>query len=237
VIKRRVPPSTDAVLAVVLVLECVGALGMALHAGQGLETVGAALAMGAAVLFAVRRERRAAYVVAGWFVTAAVLKMVTSTEPNSSLALVSQAARYGVALAVAQPRLAVPILRIAASLTFIGHGIQALTLQPIFVAYLQHTGGLVALHVSDGAAATMLRVIGTVDLVVALALLGRGPRPLTAGYMSVWGTITALARMVYAGPAGLGETLIRAANAGAPLALWLGWRAGEPAPTSSSSEP
>jgi hypothetical protein len=218
-------PAGDAVLALVLVLECVGELGIGVRDGSELEILGPALALGAALLVALRGERRAAYVVAAWFLTAAALKMVTDTEPNSWLALVSQAARYGVPLAVAQPRLAIPILRAAASLTFIGHGVQALTLQPIFVAYLQHTGGLVGLPVSDGGAAIMLRVIGTVDVVVALALLLRGPRPLAAGYMSGWGTITALARIVYAGPAGIVDALVRAGNAGAPLVLWLGWRA------------
>ena len=50
------------------------------------------------------------------------------------------------------------------------------------------------------------------------------PRPWVAGYMGAWGIITALARVVYAGPAGLADCLVRAANGGAPLALWLGWR-------------
>lgn len=232
----RPPPSTTAVLVPILVLECVGALGIALRGDQPYEQVGAGLALATALFVAVRRERRAAYVVAGWFLATTVLQVVTSTEPDGWLELASHAARYGVALAVAQPRLAIPILRVAASLTFIGHGLEAIGLRPIFVAYLQHTSELVGQHLSYGGAAIMLRVIGTLDILVALALLRRGARSWPAGYMSVWGTITALARIVYAGPAGIVDALVRAANPGAPLALWLAWRPDARPRAKSSSE-
>lgn len=209
---------------VALVLECAGAFGIAVDTGSPLQQVGAVLALGAAVLVALRGERRAAYAIFAWFVAAAVVKMVAADEPFAWLALPSQAARYGLALAIAQPRLAMPILRVATSLTFIGHGLEAIGQHPKFIAYIQHAGGLVGLQITDAITASLLRLIGAVDLVVAVMLFIRVPRRAAAGYMGAWGCITALARTVYAGPAGIPETLVRAANAGAPLALWFAWR-------------
>lgn len=235
--QARARSSVDTTLAVVLVLECLGAFGVAVRSGHAFEQVGTAVALGAAFVVALRGERRAAYLVAGWFLWDAAFETAVGKGPLSSLELVCHAARYGVALAVAQPRMAAPILRVAASLTFLGHGLEALALKPIFLAYLQHTGGLVGLPLSYDAAAVMLRVIGTVDLVVGTALLWRGPRPWLTGYMGAWGIITALARVVYAGPAGLVDALVRAGNGGAPLALWLEGREREGSRSGSASEP
>jgi hypothetical protein len=229
--------SVDTALAVVLVLECVGALGVAVRSGHGFELVCTAVALAAALVVALLGERRAAYVVAGWFLWEAAFETAVGTGPLSSLELVCHAARYGVALAVAQPRMAQSILRVATSLTFLGHGLEALALKPIFLAYLQHTGGLVGLPLSYDAAAGLLRVIGSVDLVVATLLLWRGPKPWLTGYMGTWGIVTALARIVYAGPAGIVDALIRAGNGGAPLALWLEGRALERGRSESASEP
>lgn len=227
----------DALLAAVMVLQCVGALGIAVRQGHVVEQVGTALALGAALLVALRGERRAAWVVAGWFFAEALYETLTGSEPTAMLDLGCHAARYGVPLAVALPRSAVPILRAAASLTFIGHGIEALCLKPIFVAYIQVAGSHVGLAISHPVAAGLLRAIGTVDVVVGIALSLRGPRPWVAGYMSAWGIITALARVVYAGPAGLVDCLLRAANGGAPLALWLGWRGGAAARPAREARP
>lgn len=210
-------------LVLALVLECVGALGVAVRDGNGIAQLGTSFALGAAVVVALGGHARAAWIVAAWFVTAALLKMI-GDEPFALLALPCQAARFGVAIAIARPRFAIPILRVAASLTFLGHGTEAIGLHPKFIAYIQHTGGLVGCHVSDETTTMMLRVIGTIDLVLAGAILLRPARRVTAGYMTFWGTITALARTVYAGPAGIPDTLIRAANPGAPLALLLAWR-------------
>lgn len=227
----------DTLLAVVIVLQCVGALGIAVRQGHLVEQAGTALALGAALLVAFRGERRAAWVVAGWFFAEALYETLTGSEPTAVLDLGCHAARYGVPLAVALPGLATPILRAAASLTFIGHGIEALCLKPIFVAYIQVAGSHVGLAIPHHAAAGALRVIGTIDVVVGLALALRGSRPWVAGYMGAWGIVTALARVVYAGPAGIVDALVRAANGGAPLALWLGWREREGSRSESASEP
>lgn len=230
VVHARARTTVDLVLTVVLVLQCCGALGIALRQGHLVEQVGTALVLAAALLVAARGERRAAWVVAAWFFAEAVRVTFTGTEPTAVLDLGCHAARYGVALAVALPRAAAPILRVCASLTFIGHGLEALALEPIFVAYLQVAADRVGIALPYDVAAVVLRVIGTVDILVGTALSLRGPRPWAAGYMGAWGIITALARVVYAGPAGLVDCLVRAANGGAPLALWLRWRAREGKP-------
>jgi hypothetical protein len=224
---ERPRATAELVLVLALVLECAGALAIAVREGGTFQQAGTALALGAAVLVALRGERRAAWVVAAWFVVAALTKTIAATEPFAWLALPAQAARYGIALAIAQPRLAVPILRIATSLTFVGHG---------FEAYIQHTGGLVGVSVSDAITASLLRLIGAVDLLVAVLLFIPLPRRSAAGYMSVWGCITALARTVYAGPAGIPDTLVRAANSGGPLALWLSWRDAKTRPRAEVGE-
>ena len=216
--------TVDTLLAVVMVLECVGALGIAARQGHAIEQAGTALALAAALIVALRGERRAAWVVGGWFFAEALHETFTGLEPTAVLDLGCHAARYGLPLAVALPGARVPILRAAASLTFIGHGIEALLLKPIFVAYIQVAGSHMGLEIPHHVAAGLLRVIGTVDVVVGIALPLGGPRPWVAGYMSGWGMITALARVVYAGPAGIVDCILRAANGGAPLALWLGWR-------------
>jgi len=219
-----------------MVLQCAGALGIAAREGHVIEQAGTALSLGAALFVALRGERRAAWVVAGWFFAEALYETFTGSEPTAVLDLGCHAARYGVPLAVAVPSAMVPILRTAASLTFIGHGLEALLLKPIFVSYIEVAGNRVGLVISHQVAAGMLRVIGTVDVVVGIVLSLRGPRPWVAGYMSVWGVITALARVVYAGPAGLVDCLLRAGNGGAPLALWLGWRAREGAAVTPTRE-
>jgi hypothetical protein len=233
---ERPRATAELVLVLALVLECAGALAIAVREGGTFQQAGTALALGAAVLVALRGERRAAWVVAAWFVVAALTKTIAATEPFAWLALPAQAARYGIALAIAQPRLAVPILRIATSLTFVGHGFEAIGQHPKFIAYIQHTGGLVGVSVSDAITASLLRLIGAVDLLVAVLLFIPLPRRSAAGYMSVWGCITALARTVYAGPAGIPDTLVRAANSGGPLALWLSWRDAKTRPRAEVGE-
>jgi hypothetical protein len=233
-----VPPRirADAILLVVLVLECAGALGVAVRDAGTSQQIGAALALLAAVVVAVRGDTRLAWVVAAWFATMSVLKAVAAVEPWAWLAPASQAPRWGLPIAIALPRHAMPILRASASLCFAGHGIEAIGLHPQFVAYIQHSGALVGLDLS-ALAAPMLRVIGSIDLGVAAAMLVRGPRPVAAGYMSIWACITALARTVYAGAAGIPDSLIRAGHVGAPLALLSMWRAARHHAEATSTSP
>lgn len=160
---------------------------------------------------------------AAWFAASAIVQAVTSDDALGWTAVLGHGARVAVPLAIARPERAPLVLRIGASMTFFGHGIESLGLHPKFLGFIQVAGAHVGLELAD-VAPTTLRVIGSVDVAVAALFLRPGPRPMVAGYMSVWATIAALARTVYAGPIGIADTLLRAPYAAAPLWLFLRWR-------------
>jgi hypothetical protein len=117
---------------------------------------------------------------------------------------------------------AVWLLRGAAATTFVAHGWQAIALHPWFVDYLIAAGQLFGLELSQRAAEVTLRVIGVVDMVVALLLVTRRWRSV-AFYMAAWGALTALVRMVHSGPDAYYDVLVRASNCGVPLAIACYW--------------
>lgn len=117
------------------------------------------------------------------------------------------------------------LVRIAAALTFIAHGLKAVYLNFMFVDYIlaaSHT--LLGYEMAQSTAETLLRIIGYVDLLVA-ALLVAGRFRSVAVYMAAWGLITAASRMVYGGGGQYFEVLIRGANYGLPLvaAIYFCW--------------
>ena len=118
---------------------------------------------------------------------------------------------------------AVWLMRVAAAATFFGHGIQALARSPHFIELIQSSGEqLLRLSISPAVAGKMLLVIGTIDLALAIAIVLARWR-FVSGYMSAWGVLTAVSRTAHFGLTGIHETLMRAPNAGAPLALFLLW--------------
>ncbi|MEX0886536.1 MAG: hypothetical protein WD009_08870 [Phycisphaeraceae bacterium] len=175
--------------------------------------------------------------------------------------LYADALRWGAPLAlmllVALPRvqtlnrlrlpLARDLLRTLVAVVFTVHGLQALYANPGFIDLIIGTfNQMLGLRVSEGAAVLMLRVIGVVDLAVALALLAC-PRPLLVPraawppppadsttrrlivpalllWLAFWGFVTALSRLTALGyRSGLDEypeLLMRAPHFLAPLALW-----------------
>jgi hypothetical protein len=115
------------------------------------------------------------------------------------------------------------LLRGAAALTFVAHGLEAWNLNPVFLDYLIIAAErLLDFDLSQDAAETILRAIAAVDIAAALLLVARRWRAV-AYYMAAWGAITALSRIVHGGLAAYPQTLIRAANAGVPLAVGLYW--------------
>ena len=115
------------------------------------------------------------------------------------------------------------ILRLAVAATFITHGVEAIRLNPAFVDLLiGSANNLLGWAMSQSTATIMLYVIGVIDIALAVALLARRWRSV-AGYLAFWGIVTACSRVTAAGLVGFAaaypETLIRAANGGAPLAL------------------
>lgn len=115
------------------------------------------------------------------------------------------------------------ILRVGTALTFAGHGLEAIVASPEFTTMVISVGqNLLGWQWAQESVELALRVIGTIDLVFAVAILGMRSR-LLAGYGAFWGAVTALARALADGWLGLPETLLRLVHIGAPLGLLLYW--------------
>lgn len=155
----------------------------------------------------------------------------------SEWALVSEAARFALpfVLLVLTPlpsraevsplRMAIGIwlLRIAAAMTFVGHGLKAYYLNPRFLEFLQATAEHISWEVSQSTAEAVLRTIGVVDFVVAALILLFRWRAV-ALYMAVWALIAAFARVVHSGWDSHFEVLVRAGNYCVPLVVALFWQ-------------
>lgn len=115
----------------------------------------------------------------------------------------------------------VGLLVIASAATFAVHGYKALQWYGPFVDLILLTDarwthfGLEQATTERG-----LWVIGVIDIVVASLLILTRWR-WVALYMAVWGFIVTLSRTTAFGLDGWSETLIRSANGGVPLALWI----------------
>ncbi len=121
------------------------------------------------------------------------------------------------------PRLAEGLLRVAAAATFVGHGLKALWLKGEFLDFLfVASHRLLGTDLSQATAERLLHAIGIVDLAVASLILVRR-WPAVAAWMTLWGTVTALARIVSGGLPNWSEAALRAPNAGIPLVLLLAW--------------
>jgi hypothetical protein len=115
------------------------------------------------------------------------------------------------------------LLRIGISLTFLTHGIEALLNHPKFVDFLLASSDrLLGWPLQERAAQLLLRWIGGVDIMVAVAILCFRWRAV-AFWMAFWGLITAFARVVEADWNSYDKVLVRAAHAGVPLAIGLYW--------------
>ena len=108
------------------------------------------------------------------------------------------------------------ILRIAVAGEFIGHGVFALQVKQGWIPYFT------ALGISAETAATLLPLIGIMDLALALLVLIK-PIRIALLWMAFWGLWTALLRPIAGEP--IWDFVERWTNWGAPLALLflLGW--------------
>ena len=140
-----------------------------------------------------------------------------------ALALLTGPGAEGLSGGSARAKAALWVLLLGAAATFVAHGIEA----------LEHYGRFVDLiigsakrwldwSISQDLAEKLLTAIGVQDLILAALLLSRRWR-WVAGWMAVWGLCTALSRVTAMGPGSWHQTLIRSANGGVPLALFLGW--------------
>ena len=122
-------------------------------------------------------------------------------------------------------------IQLATALTFAAHGLYALGYYPVPGDFLGMTTGI--LGVGEGAARSLLRAAGVLDLLVAVLVFVPRAAGVALGYAAAWGLATALARLAYgwgAGPLGehLGQqgwaVLVRLGHALIPLAGYLLWR-------------
>lgn len=111
-------------------------------------------------------------------------------------------------------------LRLAASATFVGHGIESIQGKPEFIDYLLVTSKKFGLGISETGATETLIVIGGADLIAASLLLFRPFRGVLY-YMIAWGLITALARVFHSEWLGATDCLLRTVHWIGPLALLL----------------
>lgn len=102
------------------------------------------------------------------------------------------------------------ILRIGVFGSFLGHGIFALQGKKNWIPYFASVG------IGENAAQTLLPLIGTLDVMVALLVLFY-PLRLVLVWASFWGFLTALIRPISGEP--IWDFVERWANWAAPLAL------------------
>lgn len=196
---------------------------------------GAALVVAAAFGLCLRRLPILGYLVAGWFAFTAAASAPLGGEPFYRLGLASDAVRYLAPVALvwlpATDRISLDdrsttwtlrLLAVAAAATFIAHGWEALQLHPRFVDYLLIASRwLFGWSLAQATASDILLVIGAVDVLLGIAILVGLRSRVVFAYMAFWGALTATARMVHGGLGAYPSTLVRAANAGVPFALFV----------------
>lgn len=196
---------------------------------------GAALVVAASLVLCLRRLPALGYLVAGWFALSAAASAPLGGEPFYRLGLLSDAVRYLAPVALvwlpATERISLDdratawtrrLLVVAAAATFIAHGWEALQLHPRFVDYLLLASRwLLGWSLAQATASDILLVIGAVDVLLGVAILVGLRSRVVFAYMAFWGAVTATARVVHGGLGAYPSTLVRAANAGVPLALFV----------------
>ena len=108
-------------------------------------------------------------------------------------------------------------LRAASAMCFLGHGAFGIVTKPIWCNYFAVAG------IGHDLAYHLMPVVGAADILMGLSLLFY-PTRAVLGWLVIWGFVTALMRPLSGEP--FAETIERAGNYGAPLALLLlsGWR-------------
>lgn len=218
-------------LRAVLLLQALGMGWQALEAGASpaeLVWVGSALVGAILAAFGVRAG-------AGWTALHALSYDVTaalSQGPTALLEVPAHAVRFGVGLALVLLPVsdddggdevsALWVLRVCAAATFAGHGVKAMMVAPSFVALLEAGLRPLGLDPTLAQASTLLRAIGLVDIVMAVAILLPTVPLVPLAYMAAWGLCTATTRILHGPPLGMDDALVRVANGGVPLSLFVG---------------
>jgi len=111
------------------------------------------------------------------------------------------------------------LLRIGLVLLFISHGLLAFWENPAFIdLILGSAWNLLGISIAESTAVQVLKVIGIVDIVLAIGLLIR-PWKWILYWMAFWGLLTAFSRITALGSWAYFEILLRASHILAPLIL------------------
>lgn len=113
------------------------------------------------------------------------------------------------------------IIRFAISMTFVGHGIEALMEHPKFIDFLIESSSLfLGFELTEGSAIQILALIGAADIVFAISGLIK-PRAWIYTWMATWGLITAVCRVTYFQWDGVFPMLLRSAHWALPaIVVW-----------------
>jgi hypothetical protein len=153
--------------------------------------------------------------------------------PFAEWAVTANAPRYLgplalVFLATSKPwatRLGEWILRVGLAVVFAVHGLEALRLHPWFIDLLiSSAANLAGFRLNEAVASGLLRVIGAVDVAIAVGLLVK-PVPALLGWAAFWGAVTAWSRVTANGWGAYPEVLMRAVHYLGPLVVWCSMRA------------
>lgn len=108
-------------------------------------------------------------------------------------------------------------LRWGLAITFIFHGIEAISFHPDFIDYLIEGFQLIfKLRLSESIAKNLLLIIGVIDILVGAMVGARNFRPVFL-YMAIWGFLTAVYRPIYHGVDGIIPFIIRSSHYFVPL--------------------
>jgi hypothetical protein len=112
------------------------------------------------------------------------------------------------------------LMRLGMASVFLAHGIEAFQLHPRFIdLILTSSLSLTGLRWSESDASSFLRVIGVLDIALAISLVIR-PWRVVLAWMAFWAGLAAASRMTAHGWGAYPEFLVRATYVLIPLALW-----------------
>jgi len=167
----------------------------------------------------------------GYLMLMALFKGINGGAMYSELAIPAHATRWMACVALAvwilmqsasrKTRLAAVtwILIVAASLTFATHGFEAFMGHPAFRDLLYGGFEFISVEVSEGTVLVLLKLIGIMDIGLALYILVKRKKSVFL-WMAIWGGLAALSRPIAFGDVGFEDALLRIANFGVPMLLF-----------------
>lgn len=204
--------------------------GLGLSNSLGLEwAVAACLVISGAFLIALprvgprvaERARGPACLGLAWMFSGFIVLTVLANDDPLTLAL--QAPRVVAPLALLlllEGKSIDLLLRLGAVGAFAGHGIKGLQGDHAFRTLIEASAGKIGLEAAPWFVGGAVAALGFIDVALATLVLIRPRRSLLL-WMAIWGAVAALSRVTAHGWSWIPETLLRAGNAGVPLALWL----------------